>query len=348
MTFSEPNSPAETFPERYQIRHLIASGGSGDAYLAWDSCLCRDIVIKRVRTDSVDEDVVQWIYAEAGKMAALRHPNIVAVYDVALSEGTPCIVMEHVVGQTLDERISASGPLRLETFMELARQTLDALFTAHQTGMIHRDLKPSNVMITDLPSGLIQSKLLDFGLAKFIDVQAPSPQTVSIDGTIHGTTHYISPEQLRREPVGIYSDLYSLGCTFYFALTGHPPFGGSNVSEVIMSHLSHLVPPPSKLRPGIPAGISDWLMHMIERHPTDRFSDALAALQALREAAIADRILGITTHAIPIKLGTSLIPVTETRKITPTAEPSRRGRRLLLFSSGLAAILLVGALVAET
>jgi phosphate transport system substrate-binding protein len=211
--------------------------------------------------------------------------------------------------------------------------------------MIHRDLKPSNVMITDLPSGSIQSKLLDFGLAKFIDVQAPSPQTVSIDGTIHGSTHYISPEQLRREPVGVYSDLYSLGCTFYFALTGQPPFGGANVTEVITSHLSHLVPLPVELRPEISRGLSQWLLRMIERQPADRFSDALVALQALREAVNSDQILPKTTHAMPVRLGKVHVTVPEMKHVAPAPQPKRKKGRVILFSSGLAAILAVGAFV---
>ncbi len=345
MTHSATNLATDPFPERYQILNLLASGGSGDAYLAWDSSLCREIVIKRVRTDSADEDVVQWIHAEAGKMAALKHPNIVAVYDVALSEGAPCIVMEHVIGQNLDDLVSSSGPLRLEVFVELAQQTLDALFTAHQAGMIHRDLKPSNVMISDLPSGSIQSKLLDFGLAKFIDIQAPSPQTVSIDGSIHGTTHYISPEQLSREPVGVHSDLYSLGCTLYFAVTGQPPFGGASVSEVITSHLSHLVSPPTDLRADLPLAVSEWLMRMIERHPMNRFSDALIALQALREAAVFDRILLTTTRSIPVSLNTAAVEIAESNMILPAPKFSWGSRRLLPLGLGLAAALMLGALL---
>jgi phosphate transport system substrate-binding protein len=376
MTNPDPAPLPDTLPERYQVRHLLASGGSGDAYLAWDTSLQREIVIKRIRTGSVDEDMAKWISAEAGKMAALKHPNIVAVYDLALSEGMPCIVMEHVRGTSLDERVTTSGPLRIELFIELAHQTLDALFAAHQAGMIHRDLKPLNVMISDLPSGSIQAKLLDFGLAKFIDIQAPSPQTVMQDGSIHGTTHYISPEQLRREPVGIYSDIYSLGCTLYFALMGQPPFGGQNVSEVITSHLSHLVPSPSDLRPEIPKALSDWLMKLIERHPSDRFSSALAALQALRTVENDSQTLVPTTRSIPIRLGKSLdaVPVVQERKATlpipltvkptgplavkPTGpqavqplipkpvqpQPQRR-RRLLPLGLGIAAILALGTLI---
>ena len=343
----------DTFPERYQILHLLGSGGSGDAYLAWDTSLRREIVIKRVRTNAADEEAVRWIREEAGKMAALKHPNIVAVHDVALSEGMPCIVMEHVIGQNLEQLVHSTGPLRVEVFVELAKQTLDALFTAHEIGMIHRDLKPSNVMVSNLPSGSIQSKLLDFGLAKFIDTQAPSPQTVSIGGDVHGTTHYISPEQLSREPVGVYSDLYSLGCTLYFGLTGTPPFEGVTIAEVITSHLNNWVISPAVLRPDLPLELCVWLMQLIERHPADRYANALEALQALREAAMSAGVLSMTTCSIPVSLSTAAQPFPEPAATTATAvlgknipalSPQQTGknRRWIPITLGIAATLALG------
>ncbi len=351
MKKSELNSATDTLPERYQILHLLGSGGSGDAYLAWDSSLRREIVIKRVRTNAGDENAVHWILEEAGKMAALKHPNIVAVHDVALSEGVPCIVMEHVIGQNLEELVSSSGPLHIEVFVELAKQTLDALFTAHEIGMIHRDLKPSNVMISNLPSGSIQSKLLDFGLAKFIDIQAPSPQTVSIGGDVHGTTHYISPEQLSREPVGVYSDLYSLGCTLYFGLTGKPPFEGVTLAEVITSHLNNWVICPTNLRPDLPLELCVWLMQLIERHPSDRFANALEALQSLREAALSAGILSTTTCSIPVNFITAVQPPPEQpvaaaisgEKIgLMTSQQKDRSRGRVFLTLGIAASLGLG------
>ena len=335
-------SATNTFPERYQILHLLGSGGSGDAYLAWDSSLCREIVIKRVRTNAADEDAVRWIREEAGKMAALKHPNIVAVHDVALSEGMPCIVMEHVIGQNLEQFVSTSGPLRIEVFVEIAKQTLDALFTAHEIGMIHRDLKPSNVMISHLPSGSTQSKLLDFGLAKFIDTQVPSPQTVSIGGAIHGTTHYISPEQLSREPVGIYSDLYSLGCTLYFGITGKPPFEGATIAEVITSHLNNWVVSPANLRPDLPLELCAWLLQLIERHPADRFTNALEALQALREAAMSAGVLSMTTCSIPVSISTAAQPFPEQPPTTIEPRQKEKSRRWIPLTLGIAATVALG------
>ena len=336
------DSATNTFPERYQILQYLGSGKNGDAYLAWDTSLCREIVIKRVQTDASDEDAVRWIRKEAGKMAALKHPNIVAVHDVALSEGMPCIVMEHVIGVNLEQLVTTSGPLSIEVFVEIAKQTLDALFTAHEIGMIHRDLKPSNVMISHLPSGSTQSKLLGFGLAKFIDTQAPSPQTVSIGGAVHGSTHYSSPEQLSREPLGVHSDLYSLGCTLYFGITGRPPFEGATTAEVITSHLNNWVISPANLRPDLPLELCAWLLQLIERHPADRFTNALEALQALREAALSAGILSATTCSVPVSLNTAAQPFPEQPTVTVPPQQEQKSRRWIPITLGIAAAAALG------
>jgi phosphate transport system substrate-binding protein len=271
--------------ERYQIKKHLGSGGNGDAYLAFDTSLRREIVIKRVRTGENDEKLSQEIMEEAARMAALKHPNIVSIYDISLIEGTPCIVMEFVQGRTLEEWVHANGAFDTEAFVELARQTLDALACAHQTNLIHRDIKPSNIMLVDLPSGLFQAKVLDFGLAKFLNTDAPSPQTVNIDGSIKGSVHFISPEQLNHEAVDARSDLYSLGCSLYLALTSIEPFAGESVAGIIAAHLTHRVIPAKDVLNTVPPAINEWLMKMMGRRTVDRFQTALEAMQALEIAA---------------------------------------------------------------
>lgn len=285
--------------ERYQVKKHLGSGGSGDAYLAWDASLRREIVIKRVRAGENNGNVSREIMEEAARMAAIKHPNIVSIYDISLIDGAPCIVMEYVHGQTLDERVHAHGAFSTEAFVELARQTLDALAAAHQANLIHRDLKPSNVMIVDLPSGLFQVKVVDFGLAKFLNADAPSSQTVSIDGSIRGSVHYISPEQLNHDVVDARSDLYSLGCTLYLALTSIEPFAGESVAGIITAHLTHRVIAPTDVRPAVPPVISEWLMKLMSRQPTDRFKTALEAMEALEAVVI---VAGISSATLSIRV----------------------------------------------
>ncbi len=286
-------------PERYVIKRRLGSGGNGEAYLAIDSTLRREVVLKRVHAGGEDTEAIHEILTEAGKMAAMKHPNVVSVHDIFMSEGSPCIVMEYVPGDNLNERVERHGPLSINETAELARQTLEALVAAHTVGLIHRDLKPPNIMISGLPSGSFQAKLLDFGMAKFIKEEGPSPQTVAIDGTVKGSIQFISPEQLSREPVDQRSDLYSLGCSLYYAVTGRYPFAGDTVTEVIASHLGNKVVPPRIFRKELGVAIEAWLMRLLKRHPIERFPTALVALQALRDATLADGIISATTASIP-------------------------------------------------
>ncbi len=250
-------------------------------FAAWDSHLGRTVAIKRLRTTGVHEDAIQSGLHEAMRLATLRHASIVAVYDLGIEDGAPFIVMEHVQGETLDARVTR-GPLGVQEFAEFARQTLSGLTAAHQVGLVHRDLKPGNIMLTPQPCGGFQVKILDFGLSKF--VEGPSAQTLNRDGTLSGSIHYISPEQLNQDPVDARSDLYSIGCVFYYALTGRKPFVGQTLAHVVGAHLTHHVLPIGEIRRDLPEGLSQWLMRLINRDPEDRPQTALRALDELEAA----------------------------------------------------------------
>lgn len=339
MSNSESVGEGSVITERYQIRRHLGAGGNGDAYLAWDSSLRREAVIKRVRTNEADEEAVSRILEEAAKMAAIKHPNIISIYDVSLSEGAPCIVMEHVQGGTLEKRVEEGGAFGPAEFVELARQSLDALVAAHDAGLIHRDIKPSNLMLADLPSGAFQVKVVDFGLAKFVDPSLPSPQTVAIDGSIHGSIHFISPEQLNGEPVDVRSDLYSLGATLYLALTGIEPFRGETVAEIITAHLTGRYQHPADLRKDLTPGLAGWLTTMLAREPSKRFPSALAALKALGVAAEEDGI-SHATQAIRVDRRSASVSVPAIKKEAPaSAGGGAGGGRILAVAAGILVIL---------
>lgn len=328
-TGTSPEGVEAELTERYQVRTHLGSGGNGDAYLAWDTSLRREVVIKRLRTTGSDDTLRQHIMDEAAKMAATKHPNITAIYDITAMSGAPCIVMEHVQGLTIEARVQVGELCPPIEMVELARQCLEALVAAHAVGLIHRDLKPSNIMTTGLPSGAFQVKVLDFGMAKFVDPATPSPQTVAIDGSILGSIHFISPEQLNRDPVDARSDLYSLGCTLYYALTGVEPFGGDTVPEVITAHLTHRVRPARELCPALKPSLDGWLMRMIAHEAPQRFASAFHALEALREAARRDGI-PVATTAIGL----------DRRSVSLPAAPPRPPRKLAPWLVGAALILL--------
>ncbi|MES2572764.1 MAG: serine/threonine-protein kinase, partial [Verrucomicrobiota bacterium] len=302
---------------RYQFHSALGRGGAGEVFTAWDTQLERTVAVKRITSSGIHEDVVQSTWQEGMRLAAIRHSNIVAVYDMGMDGETPYVVMEYVQGETIEERVP-KGILTMEEFVEVARQSLEGLLAAHHAGLVHRDIKPSNLMISLLPSGALQMKILDFGIAKFHT--RPAHMDVNTDGTVTGSIHCISPEQLTLESVDFRSDLYSLGCVFYYALAGIYPFDANRVSEIVTAHLEHYVIPLSNYRPDLPASICDWVMVLINRQPTDRFQSAMQALAALQN------ILAPTFSVrAPAQIGNSH---------TETQRPS--GKRGALLALGLA------------
>jgi len=261
---------------RYQFHTRLSEGGMGEVSTAWDTQLKRTVAIKRMKSGGME--LVQGTLQEAMRMASIRHPNIVTVYDIGMDEGTPYIVMEFVNGETVEEKVE-KGVLGLEEFLDMAQQTFNGLVAAHHSGLIHRDLKPSNLMLMALSSGATQVKILDFGMAKFLS--APTAQTMNIDGTITGSVSWISPEQLNRETVDARSDLYSLGCVFYYALSGIRPFDGPTTSETLTAHLMQKVIPLEMHRPDLPPRLCQWVMALINRLPEHRYQSSMEALSAL-------------------------------------------------------------------
>lgn len=268
---------------RYQLGDSIGRGGVGEVFRAQDTQLHRWVAIKRLRRDLIeaaDGSAARFVQ-EARHLAALQHPNIVTVYDCVEDRGGVIIVMELLSGRTLQD-VAEKAPLLERDFAAVMIHSLEGLIAAHALGMLHRDLKPSNLMIVDLPSGAFQTKILDFGLAK---VSAePSLQTQDQAGTLMGSVYTMSPEQLEGAPLDERSDLYSLGCSAYFALTTYYPFQGQTVVEVISSHLQHRVTPLQNLRPDLSGRLCAWVMRLMALRPEDRPASAAEALAELQAA----------------------------------------------------------------
>ncbi|MEK7950877.1 serine/threonine protein kinase [Luteolibacter soli] len=265
--------------ERYEIRGKLGQGGLGAVYRAWDHALKREVAVKRIVSgDDAEhrEEATKQMEKETGALAALQHPNIVTIYDVGSDEDGPFVVMELLTGQTLDE-IVEKAPLTWPDFRELVLQIQEALVAAQHLGLVHRDLKPSNIMVNWLPSGRFQTKIVDFGLAKF------SPKT-SIDtieqGDIFGSIFYMAPEQFERAPFDQRLDMYSIGCVYYFTLTGQNPFQGETAHQVMAAHLEHRVIPLGEVRPDIPKWAADWVMWHINRYPGERPENARESMKS--------------------------------------------------------------------
>jgi serine/threonine protein kinase len=263
---------------RYEIHSRLGVGGLGTVYRAFDRQLQRWVAVKRLKPDStVSPDQ---LHQEATILAALQHPNIVTVFDCNTDDQGAFVVMELIEGETLEQFI-ARGVLSADQFRELARQALEGLHAAHQLRLIHCDLKPGNLMLTWLPSGSFQLKILDFGLARFAAV----PRATSLDhsGSLYGSIYFMAPELFSQQPADSRSDLYAMGGILYFALTGQHPFEGDSIAGVMAAHLQHRVVPLEQLRPDLPRPLTDWVMSLIELDPKARPMGADVALARLHQ-----------------------------------------------------------------
>lgn len=257
--------------ERYEIRGKIGQGGLGAVYRGFDTRMNREVAIKRIPAASGDpalqEESTRQLIKEAGALASLQHPHIVTIYDVGSDEDGPYVVMELISGKTLDEIIERA-PLTWPDFRELAMQTQEALIAAQELELIHSDIKPSNLMLTWLPSGKFQMKIVDFGLATLTHSQ--SKEELEELEAVFGSIFFMAPEQFERVPLDARTDIYAMGCVYYQSLTGIYPFDGQTGNEVMNAHLTQAVTPLQEVRGDIPVWACDWIMWQINRMPQDR------------------------------------------------------------------------------
>jgi hypothetical protein len=275
-------SPPRPLPERigrYRILRVLGEGGMGTVYQAEDPQLQRVVALKVPRFDGPERCRVvamRRFQREARAAAQIRHPHVCPIHDVGSHEGFPYVVMDYVEGESLADRLGARG--RYEEPAEAVRVVLEiteALEAVHAKGVVHRDLKPGNILIT--PAG--KAVLTDFGLARW----EQDGETLTTDGALLGTPAYMSPEQaaLDAEPVGPWSDVFSLGVVLYQMLTGRLPFEGPAL-KVVYS-LAHESPPPLRLRRAdLDLPLEGIVLKAMARRRTDRYSSARQFADALR------------------------------------------------------------------
>jgi tRNA A-37 threonylcarbamoyl transferase component Bud32 len=251
---------------RYEVVRPIGWGGMAEVYLASDRFLARQVAVKVILQRYAEDDrFVARFRREARAAASLGHPNVVAVHDVGVHEGSPFLVMEYVPGRTLTELVRDGGPLPPDRVCEIGEGVARALGAAHAAGIIHRDVKPGNVMVT--ADGRV--KVLDFGIARALR-WTPLTDTPAVQGTVE----YMAPEYVRGDGADPRSDLYSLGAVLYELATGKPPFSGDSPLQIAYRHLEEAPAPPDAVRQGIPSGLSAIIMRLLAKHPGDRYRRA--------------------------------------------------------------------------
>ncbi|MGD1148137.1 MAG: protein kinase [Thermoanaerobaculaceae bacterium] len=261
----------------YEIVAAIGAGGMGEVYRAKDTRLGRDVAIKVLPPEfASDPERLRRFEQEARAVAALSHPNILALFDVGTHEGSPYLVTELLEGETLRERLQA-GPLTPRKAIEVGAEIAQGLAAAHEKGIVHRDLKPGNVFITK--DG--QVKILDFGLAKLAPPRSPEERAKATTvleatdaGTVLGTVAYMSPEQVRGQTVDHRTDIFSFGCVLYEMLSGKRAFQKDSAPETMAAILKEEPPDLAEIGTAIPPGLARIVRHCLEKEPSSRFQSA--------------------------------------------------------------------------
>ena len=257
---------------KYLLLHHIGSGGMSHVYLARHKLIGRQVALKVLPPGKVkDAGYLDRFLREARAAAQLDHPNIVRAYDVDCHEKLHFIVMEYVEGLDLHKKVKRGGPLAFQEAANFVAQAARGLHHAHMSKLIHRDVKPSNLLVT----GEGDVKVLDLGLAMFSDDAVEKSDALTNANSVLGTADYLSPEQARNcHDVDYRADIYSLGCTLYYLLTGGPPFPGGTFAQRILKHQIDHPEPLRNHRPDCPDILSSACARMMQKNPEDRFQSA--------------------------------------------------------------------------
>jgi serine/threonine protein kinase len=284
---------------RYELRGTLGEGGFATVYRAWDPALRREVALKALHPHlAANPEFRRRFLAEIQASAALRHPNIVTVYDVGEADGRPFFTMELIDGPTLAEVIGAGqGGLPLPRVATIIHHLGSALDYLHSRGLVHRDIKPANIMLER--GG--RTVLMDFGIARIL-TQTQHTRT----GAILGTPEAMAPEQIRGEAVGAPADIYALGVLAYHLLAGRPPFSG-DLARLVYLHAHQAPPPLRELRPGLPKGVYAAVEGALAKDPAQR-------------PARASRFAAVLTAAFPVPTPDASRPKTAS---APAARPQR-------------------------
>jgi uncharacterized RDD family membrane protein YckC len=249
----------------YRVLRLLGRGGMGAVYEAEDLASGRRVALK-VLGHSLDSADTRKRFLREGRLAAsINHPNSVYVYGTEEIDDTPVITMELVPGGTLQERVKAGGPLPIGEAVDVIMQVMAGLEAAHTAGILHRDIKPSNCFLE--PGGTV--KIGDFGLS--ISTLARGDSALTMAGSILGTPDFSSPEQLRGEALDVRADIYSVGVTLYYLLTGRAPFHAENMVALLANVLDKPAPSPRSFRPEIPEALARVILRCLAKPAGDRF-----------------------------------------------------------------------------
>jgi serine/threonine-protein kinase len=258
---------------RYLIADRIGQGAMGVVYRARDPIIDRVVALKTIDPQLSGDALRAFnerFFHEAKSAGRLNHPNIVTIYDAGEAEGVAYIAMEYLEGPSLRQLLDDHPPLAVSRVLEIGAQVARGLAYAHEHGVVHSDIKPANVILVNGR----RPKITDFGIARIAGTST---------GELAGSPKYMSPEQVRGEPLDGRTDVFSLGAVLYELLTGKQPFTGEDVPAIVQSVLEHEPPPPSSLNPRVPEAVDKVLARMLAKRAEDRYTSARRVMRHLAE-----------------------------------------------------------------
>jgi serine/threonine protein kinase len=338
---------------KYKLMEHLGTGGMGSVYMCEHVMMRRRVALKVLPTDRVHDPVtLERFFSEARAVASLDHRNIVRAYDIDNENDMHFLVLEYVDGSSLQHIVSKFGPMPINRAVNCIRQAADGLQHAHEAGLVHRDVKPANLLLDRL--GTI--KILDLGLARFFDDDPAVHQ--QNDANVLGTADYVAPEQaIDCTAVDIRGDIYSLGVTFYFLLTGRSPYKDGSVSQKLMWHQISKPTPITEYRPDVPRKLAAIIEKMIEKDPANRYQtpeELYVALEPWDEGAmmppdeempqLCPAACGGSTGRLPTALRPSNIPALATAFKPPQKRWDRWMANPRIRNAMLVAIIAICAL----
>lgn len=357
--------------DQYVILEEIGRGGMGRVYKARHRTMNRTVALKILAPDLTRSPRAQEMFLrEVRAVAQLVHPNLVTAFDANKVGDRYYLVLEYVDGPNLDQLVRSRGPLEVGQACDFIRQAAQGLQCAHIAGMIHRDIKPANILVqrraADGSPGLV--KVSDFGLARLGDPDKSNNTILTKPNTVMGTPDFLSPEQARcMHRTDIRSDLYSLGCTFYYLLTGTVPFPNGTPVEKLVRHTMEEPTPVGELSPAVPPEVAGIVRKLMAKKAEDRYQTPAEAVAALEPFSVSGPTPWEPARPEPLSLQDEITPPADDSDpvlsaiestmppaagLTPLADSSllrgvrRRRRSLSLFWAVVLSFLLGGALAA--
>ena len=304
-----PSDPwvGRTLSDKYHIQSIIGTGGMGVVYLGWHSLMSRQVAIKMLRAQFINDSAsVKRFQQEARAAGLLKHPNVITTYDFGVTNnGQPYMVMDYLIGlvcdckstkkpncphraRSLAENIKETKGISVERAIHILAQACEALDHAHKSGVIHRDVKPQNIMIVPNDDDLDFVKVVDFGVAKLIPINNVSEEAQSLTqaGEICGSPVYMSPEQCMGQALDKRADIYSMGVVAYEAITGRVPLMGKNMVDTMQKHMAEKPPSFKSVRPDlyVHEKVEQVVMRALSKQPHDRQQSMAELAQDLRFA----------------------------------------------------------------